>query len=307
MGSTACANGEIYFLTISSNVSRKLKTLSFAINFLFLLGCFAVAGEESWVVRAGGMEVPFHAWSPGSGKVSEMGSGVLVLVPGYNGAGQDLLDGRWKAFAEKHDLVLLAPSFRALGNENNQGKGYYYPEQGSGAVLEHALEDVKERMGARIDQVLIFGFSAGAHFGHRFALWKPQCVKAFVAYSAAWWSEPNEGLRAVPALIMCGEADERFAASYEFFMKGHRLGCPWIWRGYKEIGHVLTAPVREMAEVFLAHYAEKKPDAALECFYGDFQSYQSYPVEQGQEVNEEFRIILPSSEIAETWKKEGTK
>jgi pimeloyl-ACP methyl ester carboxylesterase len=284
-----------------------LKSLFLTILFQFLLSCFVSAGQESWVVRAGGMEVPFHAWSAGSGKVSEKGSGILVLVPGYNGAGQDLLDGRWKAFAEKHDLVLLAPSFQAVGDENNRGKGYYYPEQGSGAVLEKALEDVKARMGARFDQVLIFGFSAGAHFGHRFALWKPQRVKAFVAYSAGWWSEPNKSLRAVPALILCGEADERFAASYEFFMKGHRLGCPWIWRGYKETGHVLSVPVREMAEVFLAHYAEKKLGADLECFFGDFQSYQTYPKERREEIQEEFRILLPSLVIAETWKKEGAE
>jgi poly(3-hydroxybutyrate) depolymerase len=128
------------------------------------------------------MDVPFSSWqAEGAGTGT---GGVLVLIPGYNGKGEQMLDARWKAFATKHGLVLLAPTFRAEGKENNDGKGYYYPEQGSGEVMEKALKEVGKRTGAETDQVLFFGFSAGAHFTHRFALWKPQRVKAFVAYSA---------------------------------------------------------------------------------------------------------------------------
>ena len=28
--------------------------------------------------------------------------GILLLIPGYNGSGEVMLDARWKAFAEKH-------------------------------------------------------------------------------------------------------------------------------------------------------------------------------------------------------------
>lgn len=242
------------------------------------------------------MEVPFHVW-----QAEEAGKkkGVLVLMPGYNGLGKQMLDERWKAFATKEQLILLAPTFSAAGNENNLGRGYYYPEQGSGEVLELALQELERRSGVSTQQVLFFGFSAGAHVSHRFALWKPERVKAFVAYSAGWWSEPTEALKAVPALILCGEADERYKPTYQFFLKGHQLGCPWIWRSYDDVGHVLTPEIREMAEVFLHHYVSEKKQESLS--YGDFQSFQSIPKEEREKIPKEFRITLPCKRMAEVW------
>ena len=261
-----------------------------------------MAEEESWTIAANGQDVTFRSWeAEGAGA----GTGVLVLVPGYNGDGARMLDARWKAFAEKNQLVLLAPTFRAEGNENNQGKGYYYPEQGSGEVMEKALRELKRRTNADTDKVLFFGFSAGAHYSHRFALWKPQRVKAFVAYSAAWWSEPTARLKNVPALILCGETDERYGATYEFFRKGQKLGCPWVWRSYKDTGHVLTPAVRDMAEVFLAHHAQAKPGHHEQPWYGDIQSFKSVRPAERDRIAEEFRIALPSQAVAEVWEKEG--
>jgi poly(3-hydroxybutyrate) depolymerase len=277
----------------------------------FLCGVLSAA-EEQWLVSAHDMNVAFRSWQAEGGKA---GTGVLVLVPGYNGKGEQMLDARWKAFAAKHQLVLLAPTFHAEDKENNEGRGYYYPEQGSGEVMEKALKEVKKRTGVATERVLFFGFSAGAHFAHRFALWKPQRVKAFVAYSAGWWSEPTARVRKVPALVMCGEADERYAATFDFFKKGQRLGCPWVWRSYKETGHVLTPAVREMAEVFLACYGGMGERAggreqtgmpmSLVSRYGDIQTYRSVGPAERESIPEEFRIELPSKEIAEVWEKEG--
>jgi hypothetical protein len=67
--------------------------------------------------------------------------------------GEQMLDARWKAFATKHGLVLLAPSFRAEGKENNEGKGYYYPELGSGEVMEKALQEVEKRTGVETNKI----------------------------------------------------------------------------------------------------------------------------------------------------------
>lgn len=255
-----------------------------------------------------GWDVPFRMWRADGDKAA----GVLVLVPGYNGDGALMLDERWKALAEKNRLVLLAPTFHADGNENNEGKGYYYPEQGSGDVIEQALREVTRRTGVVTDKVMIFGFSAGAHFAHRYALWKPQRVSAFVAYSAAWWSEPNECMRQVPALIACGEADERYAASFTFFKLGQKLGCPWVWRSYAQTGHVLTPEVRAMAEVFLAHYAAMlslrpaaQPATPGEVRFGDIQTFKDVGRADKESIPDELRIELPSPAVAEAWRRVG--
>jgi len=96
-------------------------------RILLCLCCTASAAEEQWTVSAGGMDVPFKAWHADGARA---GMGLLVLVPGYNGDGGEMLDQRWKAFAEKNGLLLLAPTFKAEGHENNEGRGYYYPKQG---------------------------------------------------------------------------------------------------------------------------------------------------------------------------------
>ena len=265
---------------------------------LSLLCCVLSAAEEQWAVALNGRDVPFRMWRSDGAR-----AGVLVLVPGYNGDGEGMLDARWKAFAEKQGLVLLAPTFHADGNVCNQGKGYYYPEQGSGEVMENALREVTRRTGVATDKVLMFGFSAGAHFAHRFALWHPRRLHAFVAYSAGWWSAPTEELKTVPALVMCGEADERYPATFAFFKQGQKLGCPWVWRSYAHTGHALTPAVRAMAEVFLAHYARQAPNHE-DVRYGDIQTFRDVGRADKETIPAELRIDLPSPAVAEQWRKE---
>ncbi len=139
------------------------------IGIVILLGCSTAQSDVSIVVPT-----------------SRSATKVMLLIPGYNGSGEAMLDERWKAFAEKHGLVLVATTFKTTPEELQRGRGYYYPEQGSGAEVERMLDQVRRETGVQTDKILIFGFSAGAHFAHRFALWEPEREKAFVAYSAAW-------------------------------------------------------------------------------------------------------------------------
>ena len=236
-------------------------------------------------------------------KPSGIPDGVLLLVPGYNGSGRTMLDERWSRFTDEQALVLLAPTFQTTPELLKKEKGYYYPEQGSGEQVEKALVEIRGKLGVKADKVLIFGFSAGAHFAHRFALWKPERVRAFVAYSAAWWSEPKATLRDVPALIMCGENDERYEATRAFMEKALALHLPWVWRSYKNTGHQLTPAVRSMAEVFLAHYAGPMKDGEKRVLYGDIQTYRIAP--EKEFIPEEVRVELPSQTVAETWMKEN--
>jgi hypothetical protein len=129
--------------------------ISRVVCLLTLLCCGLPAAEEKLRVTAHGMQVAFCAWQATSTKPS---NGVLVLVPGYNGDGAAMLDARWKLFAETHRLVLLAPTFQVAEQQLQQGKGYYYPEQGSGAVMEQALQDVRLRTG--VDTSITFSCKA---------------------------------------------------------------------------------------------------------------------------------------------------
>jgi pimeloyl-ACP methyl ester carboxylesterase len=266
---------------------------------------------KSFPITSKQSSVPFSLYSPSSSPEAKdhRPSGVLLLIPGYNGSGEKIIDDRWKHFADEHSLVLLAPTFTSTNSPQElRTKGYYYPEQGSGTVIEEALSEVHRRTGATVDKILIFGFSAGAHLAHRFALWKPDRVEAFVAYSAGWWSDPTPALRGVPALIMCGESDERYEPTRAFMERGMALHLPWIWRSYKETGHQLTPAVRSMAEAFLAEEADRlKAGSGLPSskLYGDIQSYQVVSASDRETIPEAVRILLPSESVANVWKMES--
>ena len=292
-----------------------LRSLSkFVVGFILAFHGFLVtkaSGLEPFTIASKESSVPFSLYRPSSPSEASnhRSSGILLLIPGYNGSGEKILDDRWKRFADEHSLVLLAPTFTFnYSPQELRTKGYYYPEQASGAVIEEALSEVHRRTGAPVDKILIFGFSAGAHLAHRFALWKPDRVGAFVAYSAGWWSDPTPALRGVPALIMCGESDERYEPTRAFMERGMALHLPWIWRSYKETGHQLTPVVRSMAEAFLAEEADRlKAGSELPSpkLYGDIQSYQVVSASDRETIPEAVRIPLPSEAVANVWKMES--
>ncbi len=249
-------------------------------------------------------EVPFGAeavrfdgrWpKPGPRRAPQ----VLLLVPGSNGLGEAMLTPDWARFADRHGLVLLAPTFRVSPAELKRREGYYYPARGSGAVVERALDAVAERGKARVGRIFIFGFSAGAHFGHRFALWRPSRVAAFAAGAAGWWDAPTEAAATVPALIFCGEDDPREEPSRAFFEQGLSVGAPWVWRSYRGVDHQISPAMLALARVFLAHYADEEKDAVS---FGDLQTYEV--TVEAEDIPEAARVRLPSAAIARAWARE---
>lgn len=280
-----------------------------ALIALWLMAAIQATAAESVRLQSVQVSTPselnrkavFWYWQPWSGAPL----GVLLLVPGCNGDGRGMLaeSSFWASFADEQHLVLVGPSFHTTLEEVHSRKGYYYPELWSGKATLEALDKIRARTGIKSDKVLIFGFSAGAHFAHRFALWRPDKVTAFVAYSAGWWDAPKTAPRNTPGLIMCGEADERFVPTYAFFAQGRKLGLPLVWRGYTGIGHELTPQVVKTAQAFLKFYASgEKPQNLV----GDIQSYRFYEPGSAaaERVPPESRVILPSREVAEVWQQE---
>jgi pimeloyl-ACP methyl ester carboxylesterase len=298
---------------LNGRYSRVVLAFPAAGLILFLTG-LADASVTSFDIAAPARKpVSFFVFLP-SGISRD--SPILLLVPGYNGSGREMLDAGWTKFAQNHGVVLLSPTFETSLAELQAAKGYYYPEQWSGAVVEEALRELGLREGIVPGRILIFGMSAGAHFAHRFALWKPERVKAFVAYSAGWWSDPTEKLAGMPALIMCGENDLRYEATRTFFEKALALELPWVWRSYRHTGHEMTPAARQMAEAFLAYYAKWEPPNARNTrtdaeggtdatgFWGDVQTYRFVGEEEKEGIPPAVRVWLPSREVAEIWAKE---
>ncbi|MGB8355662.1 MAG: hypothetical protein WCD79_17315 [Chthoniobacteraceae bacterium] len=159
---------------------------------------------------------------------------VLVLCPGANGSGEELIrESAWQDFAKQNNLGLMGLSFASPENTLHDGTGYYYASKGSGAKLLDGIQKIYHK-----DlPVLLYGFSGGAHFTSSFEEWMPQRVIAWCADSAAWWDVPAKSNSNPPGIVVCGDRDQRYGASLLYFEQGRRAGKPWLWISIPGIGH----------------------------------------------------------------------
>jgi len=160
--------------------------------------------------------------------------GTLVLCPGCNGNGQDLVDNpKWLNYAKNERLNLVGLSFAS--GDDAQDHGYFKVSSGSGQML---LDGLKQAFGETQTPLLIYGFSRGAQFTYSFTKWKPDRVIAWCAYSATEWEVPEKSPNEPKGIIACGDEDEtNYSFSMLQFLKGRSMGEPWTWVSLAHTGH----------------------------------------------------------------------
>lgn len=225
---------------------------------------------------------------------------VLVLCPGYNQSARGMVEQEiWQEYARKNHLGLAGLSFSLPENLLADKEGYYLVEDGSGDCLVRGIEQGFKEKNLPI---FLYGFSGGAHFAGNFAEWKPERVKGWCAYSAAWWERPvaKDGQRIPPGIIGCGQLDRyRFSASLLFFKQGRALDRPWLWVELKGENHAwpkqLDAFVRDYFSAILS-------DPKKEGVYMDLDTKETVqpPLPTGQET---LYGWLPDSALVESWRR----
>ena len=130
--------------------------------------------------------------------------GTLVICPGRNGNGQDLIENpKWVDFAKKEKLNLVGLSFAS--NDDPEDRGYFNVASGSGQIL---LDGLREAFGPKQPPLLLYGMSRGAQFTYSFSRWKPDLVIAWCAYSATRWESLDPGPFDSKGVIACDDEDE---------------------------------------------------------------------------------------------------
>lgn len=114
-------------------------------------------------------------------------AGTLVLIHGsQRNAGR-----MFRAFlpaAMALDITLLVPLFGVSSFRGYQRlNGSAGPMSARGA-LESTLADAQNHFGVSTDRVALCGFSGGAQFAHRFALFTPHRVRRLVVASAGYYT-----------------------------------------------------------------------------------------------------------------------
>lgn len=112
---------------------------------------------------------------------------VLVLIHGSDRRPQQLRD-EFAAFCEAQKCVALAPLFPAEIERPQHLDGYKYLDTSAARydlVLLQMLNEIRTRYGVPVEQILLFGFSGGAHFAHRFLLHPERLTAVSIAAPGA--------------------------------------------------------------------------------------------------------------------------
>lgn len=157
---------------------------------------------------------------------------LLVSVHG-TGRMQSLYRDMFAEFAEYHNCIVLAPLFAAnILNDGNMS-GYKYIEEAGiryDLVMLGMIEEVAARYGVSGEKVLMFGFSGGGHFTHRFTILHPGRIRAasvgapgavtLIDRERPWWAGVRDcterfgieidpaAYRGLPIHFVVGNADE---------------------------------------------------------------------------------------------------
>ncbi len=203
---------------------------------------------------------------------------LLVAVHG-TGRMQSLYRDLFAGFAEEHNCIVLAPLFPAgvLGDGNLSG--YKYILEGDiryDRVMLGMIEEVAGRYGVSGERVLMFGFSGGAHFTHRFTILHPGRIRAasigapgavtLIDRDKPWWAGVRdceerfgiavrpEAYRGLPVHFVVGDADTE---TWEIrFQPGDRY---WV-EGANEAGATRGERIRALKQSFDSHGAHTRLD-----------------------------------------------
>lgn len=121
------------------------------------------------------------------------GAEPLVLVHGISRNAPELVL-RFAEVAARHGVPLIAPLFRRESYGQYQQVIDPRGGQRSDLALLDILGDAARRFGLATGQIAIFGFSGGAQFAHRFALFHADRVRTCVPASAGWYTMPDPDL-----------------------------------------------------------------------------------------------------------------
>lgn len=139
--------------------------------------------------------------------------------------------GLFAAFAEQHNVVMLAPAFPAERFPDYQRLGRVGRGARADLALAAIVNEVADITGARVSKLFMFGYSGGAQFVNRYAFAYPERVARAVLGAAGWYTFPDyslkypEGIRPcacaphlqfdpaqflkVPMCVLVGDRDQR--------------------------------------------------------------------------------------------------
>lgn len=151
----------------------------------------AVAGRITRVVSSGDPALHYRLYVPRHVRPNRP---VLVAVHGIS-LNADEQVWAFASLADRHGLVLVAPSFDAERFADYQRLGRVGRGPRADLALAHALDELRSTLAIRSRRMLLFGYSGGGQFAHRYTMAHPKQVRAAVVAAAGWYTFPDTDAR----------------------------------------------------------------------------------------------------------------
>ncbi|MGI6655830.1 MAG: hypothetical protein ACOX5Z_03190 [Desulfobulbus sp.] len=129
--------------------------------------------------------LPQNSWRPTT---------ILVAVHGINRKAKEHVRG-FIDFAERHGIAVLAPLFPKKRFPEYQRLGVGKRGLRSDIVLQKILEEVADTFAVDTSRPLMFGYSGGGQFVHRYIMAYPKRVRRAVVAASGWYTLPDFGSR----------------------------------------------------------------------------------------------------------------
>jgi hypothetical protein len=244
--------------------------------------------------------------------------GLIVLMPGSNGDGRDMVyDTAWQNMATRHNFALLGCYYMDKAHNYMDIESYADVKNGSGQALLDMLRTFskKSEHPELADAPLaLWGMSAGGEFNYEFACWKPDRVIAFVVNKGGIYysSLAPPAVWDVPGLFITGEKDSPFRNNIikGIFSINRRFGAKWIFAEEPGIAHEF-----QKSEIFGRFFFDNiiplrlsddplnRSDSLQKIitkgYVGIITTHQILPESDSKQV--EITSWFPDKQIAEGW------
>lgn len=158
-------------------------------GFIVAAGALAlVAPHGSGGQRVAEQALDYHLFLPSGRRRGPL----LVLVHGVSTRPATLIELMASEAAERR-TALMTPDFHDEEFDNYQRLGSAREPLESARALVAALGEAAGRIGAAPGPVDLMGFSGGAQFVHRFALFFPHLVRRLVIAAPGWFTMIDDG------------------------------------------------------------------------------------------------------------------
>lgn len=223
------------------------------------------------------------------------GSRIMVLFGGRNWKAADTLPRYgFDAFADKHNLILLSPTFR--------DDDYWEPEKWSGKALFEAVAALEQRYRLKPQKLFYYGYSAGGQCAVLFYAHAPEKVEALAVHACGVYFDTGNWKKPLaPMLVSCGTGDgDRYLISRHFIFNCREAGGSVIWKPYKDRDHALIPEALNLARQFFEDRLSKRPVE----FIGEDDTGTVVSPDQADKIMPEYRNPLTSSALRELWRDE---